>query len=228
VSVIPPILPGPQKPSKLSIPARLTAPPADCKQVLFDAEVAGFRVIDRGLPSERESAWPSRSASAVQERLLDLAVALSGLPGVRRSHVESPQVVRYTPGRSFGPHHDNYCRGVGNVSMMNGEEGRRVATVIFYLTESHAGGETRFVNLGRSFWPALGSALIFHPLADDGTGRCHPLALHEGRAPTAGVKVVVTVWVHERPYAQWRDLGDMGGTNLGANASSFPPRRRYG
>jgi hypothetical protein len=71
--------------------------------------------------------------------------------------------------------------------------GQRALTVLIYLNDDYAGGDTAFPMLGRSFKGRKGDALIFWNLAQDGApdGR----TLHIGTAPTKGEKWLFSQWI---------------------------------
>jgi prolyl 4-hydroxylase len=79
---------------------------------------------------------------------------------------------RYTPGQRFAPHYDG-------AFVRNARE-RSLLTLIIYLDEGCAGGETNFLDFDLSVTPRRGMALLFQ----------HRL-LHEGAEVTGGVKYVL-------------------------------------
>jgi len=74
--------------------------------------------------------------------------------------------------------------------------GQRIATVLIYLNEDYAGGETAFPKLGLNFRGATGDALFFTNV--DRSGRADPLTLHAGTPPTSGEKWVLSQWIRDR------------------------------
>ena len=83
---------------------------------------------------------------------------------------------RYRNGQRFAPHFDGaYFRPPA----ARGREGSQV-TVLFYLNDGFAGGETRLIDYEVTIAPRRGSVLFFE----------HAM-LHEGCAVTAGTKYVL-------------------------------------
>jgi prolyl 4-hydroxylase len=79
---------------------------------------------------------------------------------------------RYAPGQRFGPHYDG--------AFFRGHRERSLLTLMVYLNEGFAGGETAFLDWDVRVAPRTGMALIFQ----------HQL-LHEGCALIAGTKYVL-------------------------------------
>jgi hypothetical protein len=83
---------------------------------------------------------------------------------------------RYRDGQRFAPHFDGaYYRP----ETPTGREGSQI-TVLFYLNDGFAGGETNIIDYDVVIAPKKGSALLFE----------HAI-LHEGCAVTSGVKYVL-------------------------------------
>lgn len=109
-------------------------------------------------------------------------------------HTEPLQVLRYLPGERYLPHHDWFDpKDPGSEQVLH-QGGQRIATVLIYLNEPSAGGETSFPQLGFSVRPMRGAALGFwYPDMD---ARCQ----HGGEPVVAGEKWVMTQWVRERAF----------------------------
>ena len=82
------------------------------------------------------------------------------------------RVYRYGPGERHGAHWDTVVELPGDV--------RSMLTLVFYLNDDFAGGETVFPELGKRIAPRRGRALLFQ----------HRV-LHEASEVTAGVKLVL-------------------------------------
>lgn len=100
-------------------------------------------------------------------------------------------VLRYAPGQQYRPHHD----------ALPGAANQRLWTMLVYLNESYAGGETRFPPLGLSVRGRLGDGLLFRNAAENGAPL--PDALHEGAPVTAGRKWLCTRWIRQAAYDPW-------------------------
>lgn len=117
-------------------------------------------------------------ARELLERLRpELPARLMGceLSGVK----ERLRCYRYQVGEYFAPHGDqSYPGGPGERSLL---------TLMVYLNDDFAGGQTAFLELGRVVEPRRGRALLFQHMV-----------LHEGRAVTAGTKYVLRTDVFYR------------------------------
>jgi prolyl 4-hydroxylase len=105
---------------------------------------------------------------------------------------EALTVLRYSPGQQFKLHSD----------ILPHVRNQRVATVIVYLNEGFAGGETVFPHHNLTIVPKGGDAVIFDNV--DATGRPLDSARHAGVAPRSGVKWIATRWIRARPFDVWR------------------------
>ncbi|KQO05556.1 2OG-Fe(II) oxygenase [Sphingomonas sp. Leaf242] len=104
---------------------------------------------------------------------------------------EALTILRYRPGQQFRPHFD----AIGTA------RNQRTKTVLIYLNEGFAGGETHFPKLGVTIRPKAGDAVSFtNTLADDTTD---PQSLHAGLPVVQGVKWLATRWIRKRPFDAW-------------------------
>lgn len=110
--------------------------------------------------------------------------------------LETTQVLHYEVGQEFRAHHDFFDVSYPGHARKAAEQGQRALTVLVYLNEGYAGGDTAFPAIGRSFKGRRGDALIFWNLADDGTPDTN--TLHIGTAPTRGEKWLLSQWVRIR------------------------------
>ena len=76
--------------------------------------------------------------------------------------------------------------------------GQRVASLVIYLNDVDAGGETVFPQVGLSIAPAKGSAVYF--AYTDAQSRCDPLSFHGGAPVERGEKWIATRWMRELPF----------------------------
>jgi prolyl 4-hydroxylase len=109
---------------------------------------------------------------------------------------EDPQVLRYGLGEEYQAHYDDLE-----------EDSPRVATVLVYLSDVEAGGETVFpmgVPLSGEgllrVVPKKGDALLFWSM--DGRMREDRYSLHAGAPVERGVKWTMTVWIHSGPFRE--------------------------
>lgn len=101
---------------------------------------------------------------------------------------EPLQVLRYRGSQQYKPH----------VDAVAGDPNQRVLTVLVYLNEGYAGGETLFLSTGLKFRGNKGDALVFRNALPDGRG--DPLAQHAGLPVASGEKLIASRWIRARPF----------------------------
>lgn len=119
--------------------------------------------------------------------------------------IEQLQITRYRVGEYYRPHHDALTPSMVTSLKEQSRGGQRIATVIVYLNSlapEDTGGQTFFPGADISIRPRAGRAVLWNncdaalnPLAE---------AVHEARAPTVGVKYVLSCFIRERPIARYR------------------------
>ncbi|UVO52318.1 2OG-Fe(II) oxygenase [Sphingomonas sp. SUN019] len=122
-------------------------------------------------------------------RAINLRIAAASGTAVEQG--ESLTVLRYGPGQEFRPHHDG-LPGVAN---------QRIKTMLIYLNQGFAGGETRFMANGLTVTPRGGDAILFDNV--DASGRIDPRSQHAGLPVTRGVKWLATRWIRAAPLDPW-------------------------
>ncbi len=106
------------------------------------------------------------------------------LLGCSRKHFEEVQVVRYKPGQKYGAHYDSDAD--------TPRDEMRTDTVLMYLNEPKAGGNTAFPKAGVEVSPQRGKAVHWKNL--DSHGNVLPCAYHAGTPVIKGTKWICTVW----------------------------------
>jgi hypothetical protein len=124
----------------------------------------------------------------LQQRLANAA----GLP---LKHAEPLILLRYLPGQEYKPHRD-YLPPSRFTPVAEGGAGQRQRTVIVYLNEPAAGGDTEFPLLGQRITPCRGLALRFDNL--DAQSALIDDSLHAGTPVIAGAKWICTLWIREQ------------------------------
>lgn len=133
--------------------------------------------------------------NALVAKIDRLTAELMGLP---LAHGEGLQVLHYPAGAASAPHHD-YLAPTNPANLASIERsGQRVSTLVTYLNEVEAGGETVFPEVGFSVSPQRGNAVYFEYC--DAAGATDPLSLHAGCAVEKGEKWVATKWMRSRPF----------------------------
>jgi prolyl 4-hydroxylase len=155
-----------------------------------------------------------------EEVVREIYDALSAVTMLPWTHNEDMQVLEYRVGEKYDAHEDVGAEDSPSGRELSKDGGKRVATVLLYLEEPEAGGETAFPD---SEWidpkmaegtswskcaehrvamkPRRGDGLIFWSV--DPNGKIDHRALHVGCPVVAGVKWTATVWVHAEPY-RWQ------------------------
>lgn len=182
------------------------ASPAECEWMIgrLRRKLAPAMIWDEASGLGRVD--PVRSSSAVELRLPEMDVvtaivrariaAATGLPEVI---FEVPQLMHYTIGQEFRPHHDFLDPGQPGPAADIARRGQRMGTFLIYLNEDFDGGETAFPRAGLAHRGRTGDALFFANVLPD--GRPDPLTLHAGRPPTRGEKWVFSQWIRDRAPA---------------------------
>ncbi|MEU1953977.1 2OG-Fe(II) oxygenase [Nocardia rhamnosiphila] len=110
---------------------------------------------------------------------------------------EGLQVVRYRTGGQYLRHFDFYSpRDSDSITHLTGG-GQRTATLIVYLNDVEAGGETYFPEPGVSFSPRKGQAVYFRYF--NNRGQLDPATLHAGLPVLAGEKWIINKWMRRYP-----------------------------
>lgn len=146
---------------------------------------------------------PRRTAQEAQIALGETALVaridrrIQALTGVPASHGEGLLVMRYGVGGEYQPHYDYFTEDApGERSHL--DRGQRVATLVIYLNDVEAGGETIFPEAGFSIAPQAGNACYFAYM--DAAQRMDASSFHGGAPVRAGEKWIATKWLRDRPY----------------------------
>ena len=102
----------------------------------------------------------------------------------------------YQEGQEFKDHND-FFTGDGYINHCL-SSGQRTWTLMVYLNDVEAGGHTEFPEIGRSFAPKRGTAVIWKN--SDGKGTENHATLHCGLPVLKGKKYIVTKWFREFPF----------------------------
>lgn len=143
-----------------------------------------------------EGAYFHRAENELIQRIDARTAAIMQLT---EEHGEGLQVMRYGVGGEYMPHYDYFAPEQKGSASHIASGGQRVSTLIMYLDDVQAGGETIFPRIDFSYVPRKGQGLYFEYAAADGS--LDPLSLHGGAPVTAGEKWIITKWMRERPFA---------------------------
>jgi prolyl 4-hydroxylase len=100
-------------------------------------------------------------------------------------------LLRYAVGQQYRQHHD--C--------LPHVRNQRAWTMLIYLNEGYAGGETIFPRLGLSVKGRKGDALLFRNT--DAQGQAAEAAMHLGAPVMAGQKWLCTRWIRHDRHDPW-------------------------
>ncbi|PZP35167.1 MAG: hypothetical protein DI603_04635 [Roseateles depolymerans] len=121
--------------------------------------------------------------------------AVTGLPV---SHGEGLQILHYAQGAGSAPHYD-WLQPASEANRASiARSGQRICTLVAYLNDVPAGGETAFPELGWSVTHQRGSAVYFQSC--DGQGQLYPASVHHSLPVTQGEKWVATKWTRTAPF----------------------------
>jgi prolyl 4-hydroxylase len=118
--------------------------------------------------------------------------------GIDEAHGETIQGQRYAVGQRFKCHHDFFYTSEPYWPEQERTGGQRTWTVMVFLNEPQAGGQTEFPKAKVKISPKAGNLLAWNNL--DALGEPNELSLHQGLPVEAGLKYIITKWYRERPW----------------------------
>lgn len=114
------------------------------------------------------------------------------------SHGEGLQILHYPEGAGSAPHYDFLVPSNPANQASIARSGQRVSTLVTYLNDVPAGGETVFPAAGWAVSPQRGNAVYFEYA--NSHGELDHASLHASSAVTRGEKWVATKWMRERVF----------------------------
>ncbi|WP_133000609.1 2OG-Fe(II) oxygenase [Luteimonas arsenica] len=162
------------------------------RAAVVDSEHGGD-VIDERRTSEL--VHMPRGGSPLLSRIDARIARITGVP-VERG--EPLQVMRYGVGAQYKPHFDYFQLDRPGQAGHLARGGQRVSSLVVYLNDVEAGGETTFPRSGLSVAPRKGSAVYF--AYTDAQSRVDPLSFHAGAPVLRGEKWIATRWMREREF----------------------------
>lgn len=139
-----------------------------------------------------KSAWLDESHDVLVEVMNRRIDAYTGL---NMETAEKLQVANYGMGGHYETHFDFARRTKAKEREMLKENGNRIATVLFYMSDVERGGATVFTNIGQAVKPSKGDAVFWFNLHHDGTGDYD--TRHAACPVLLGEKWVSNRWIHE-------------------------------
>ena len=113
-------------------------------------------------------------------------------------HGEGLQILNYQVGAEYKAHYDYFPVADPGSAVHLAKGGQRVSTLVIYLNDVEAAGETLFPEVGLSVTPKKGSAVYFE--YSNSRGQVDPLTLHCGVPVAAGEKWIATKWMRQGRY----------------------------
>jgi hypothetical protein len=181
----------------------------ECQEIIDMCEKHSLfirsRVLESNTPVSQvtsfrtsESAHLARGQTPLVAEIEKRVAAIIGCPV---SHLEPLQVVRYTPGQQFRPHHDYFAPGTPGHARAMATSGQRQSTIFIYLNDmetGETGGRTIFPKLELAIRPRAGKAVWWCNCKPN--GQEEPLTLHAGEPPIKSTKYAINVWSRPLPY----------------------------
>ncbi len=133
---------------------------------------------------------PSRGCDATVRAIEQRIAVATQIPV---EHGENLQILHYGVGGEYRPHYDYFDRATAAGADCTKRGGQRLATLIIYLENTEAGGETIFPLLHIKVVPKKGDALLFYSCSPG--GQEDPMTLHGGAPVLSGEKWIATKWM---------------------------------
>jgi prolyl 4-hydroxylase len=152
----------------------------------------------RDVVSDRRTSWGMFFRLEEDAFIARIDRRLSRLMNLPLDHGEGLQVLHYPEGAGSEPHFDYLqpSNAANRESVLR--SGQRVSTLVTYLDDVPAGGQTVFPALGWAVSPLRGNAVYFE--YGDDRGRVDARSLHASAPVTRGEKWVVTKWMRQRRF----------------------------
>jgi prolyl 4-hydroxylase len=111
---------------------------------------------------------------------------------------EGLQILHYPEGAGSAPHFDFLVPSNAANQASIARSGQRVSTMVTYLNDVPAGGETLFPEAGWAVSPQRGNAVYFEYC--NSLDQVDHASLHASNAVASGEKWVATKWMRQRPF----------------------------
>lgn len=177
---------------------------AECEELikLSQAKLEPSAIVDPTSGAERiisdrssEGTYFQRGENALVMRIDKRLAQLMDWP---EQNGEGLQILHYQTGGEYKPHYDYFPPHESGSAPHLATGGQRIATLIMYLNDVQAGGETIFPNAGLSITPRRGSAVYFSYC--NSREQTDAATLHGGAPVLGGEKWIATKWIRQRSY----------------------------
>jgi prolyl 4-hydroxylase len=192
---------------------------AECERLIGMAEPRLRRSTVVDSPTGADVAVDRRSSDGMFFRLREnpfigvIDERLSAIMNLPTEHGEGLQVLRYRPGAQYPPHYDFLTPSNPASARSIARSGQRVSTLIVYLNDVAAGGETVFPEAGFAVVPRRGNGLYFE--YTNSRMVVDLRSAHGGAPVIEGEKWIVTKWMRSKPFVP-EGLASGGSTEVGA------------
>ena len=152
----------------------------------------------RDVVSDKRTSWGMFFRLEENDFIARIDRRLSLLMNLPLENGEGLQVLHYPCGAGSEPHFDYLQPGntANRESLLR--SGQRVSTLVTFLNDVPAGGQTIFPALGWAVSPLRGNAVYFE--YGDDRGQVDARSLHASAPVTQGEKWVVTKWMRQRRF----------------------------
>jgi len=149
-------------------------------------DLAGEGRMDEKIRDAHSCAIPN-----LAEDLIVQAVnrCIAKATGTKAGWGEPLNILKYTPGQQYRPHHDG--TGTDNVSV-------RTLTALIWLNDQFEGGETDFPKINVRVRGGVGDMLVFKNVREDGS--FDERMIHAGLPVTEGIKWMASRWIRAENY----------------------------
>ena len=152
----------------------------------------------RDVVSDKRTSWGMFFRLEENAFIARLDRRLSLLMNLPLENGEGLQVLHYPDGAGSEPHFD-YLQPTNAANRESIQRsGQRVSTLVTYLNDVPAGGQTVFPVLGWKVSPLRGNAIYFE--YGDDRGQVDARSLHASAPVAQGEKWVVTKWMRQRRF----------------------------
>jgi prolyl 4-hydroxylase len=152
----------------------------------------------RDVVSDKRTSWGMFFRLEENELIARIDRRVSRLMNLPPENGEGLQVLHYPEGAGSDPHVDYLqpTNAANRESILR--SGQRVSTLVTYLNDVPAGGQTLFPALGWATSPLRGNAVYFE--YGDERGQVDARSLHASAPVAQGEKWVVTKWMRSRRF----------------------------
>jgi prolyl 4-hydroxylase len=162
------------------------------RSTIVDGDTGAHEIIDA---RSSEGTFFLRGENAL---VASIEKRLSILTGMPIENGEGLQILHYGVEGEYKPHFDFFAPEMAGSATHLQKGGQRVSTLIMYLNDVEAGGETIFPDIGLAVSARKGSGVYFTYCGAQ--GNVDPRSLHGGAPVKRGEKWIATHWLRQGAY----------------------------